>query len=399
MTYAARKLIGIGASLCLGLMLSAPVAGAQTAGKQAPVSVGVMAMKRQPVPQGFDLPGRAVAYEQVAVRPRVGGVVTKILYTPGTPVSAGTPLFQLDDAAYVAAVASDAATLATAEANVPVKQAAFDRATRLVNQGATRVDVETAQYELAAAKAELDAARAALDYARTQLSWTTITSPIEGIPEVQSVSVGDLVTAGQATAMTTVTRLDPIYVDMLEPSMRFLDIRRRIDDGILTPNQRAEATLYLENGEVYTGSGQLVTPSAVVSTSTGTITVRFAFENPDHRIMPGMFLRGFVTLGTMQGFLVPQRATARSSTGELTAFIVDNEDKARQVTLTSTGTYRNNWIVTAGLQEGDRVILDALKSVTAGRAVIPVEAHVDEFGLVQNGAPAPDDSAPATGVN
>ncbi|HEY0275076.1 MAG TPA: efflux RND transporter periplasmic adaptor subunit [Paenirhodobacter sp.] len=387
MTVAGRKLAKIGGALCVGLTLVAQTALAQQpAGEQHPAPVGVLEMKRQSVPQGFDLPGRAVAYEQVAVRPRVGGIVTQILYTPGKPVTPGTPLFQLDDATYAATVASDAATLATAEANLPVKQAAFDRAARLVNQGATRVDLETAQYELAAAQAELAAARAALDFARTQLSWTTVVSPIQGIPEVQSVSVGDLVTAGQTTEMTTVTRLDPIYVDMLEPSIRLLDIRRRVDEGVLTQNQSADATLILENGQIYKGTGQLVTPSAVVSTSTGTVSVRFSFDNHDHRILPGMFLRGFVTLGTMQGYLVPQRATARSATGSLTAFIVDKDSKSQQVTLTSAGTYQNNWIVTDGITEGDQLILDGLKNMSAGKAVKPQPASVDAKGLVQDGA-------------
>ncbi len=390
-----RRLIHVGAAVVAGTVFMVQAAGAQTsADKQTPATVGVLEMTRQDVPQGFDLPGRAVAYEQVAVRPRVGGIVTKILYTPGTPVLPGTPLFQQDDATYAATVASDQAALATAEASVPVKQAAFDRATRLVNQGATRVDVETTEYELAAARAELAAAQAALDFAQTQLSWTTITSPIQGIPEVESVSVGDLVTGGQADAMTTVTRLDPIYVDMLEPSTRLLDIRRRIDEGLLTPTQRADATLILENGQVYKSTGRLVAPSAVVSTSTGTVSVRFSFENPDQRILPGMFLRGFVTLGTMHGYLVPQRATARSAAGDLTAFIVDPDSKAQRVTLTSAGTYQNNWIVTEGLKDGDRLILDGLKSVTPGKAVAPVAARLDDKGLVQ------DEAAPAaSGAN
>ncbi len=347
------------------------------------VEVGVLSMQRQEVPQGFDLPGRAVAYEQVAIRPRVGGIVTQILYTPGKEVRAGDPLFQLDDATYQAAVANDRAALVTAEANLPVKQAAFDRAQRLLNQGATRVDLETAQYDLAAAKATLEAARAALDFAQTQLSWTTVRAPIEGIPEVQEVSVGDLVTAGQTTAMTTLTRLDPIYVDMLEPSTRLLEIRRRIEDGTMTANRTMDATLVLEDGEIYTGKGTLVTPSAVVSATTGTVAVRFAFENPGHKILPGMFLRGTVTQGTTRAWLVPQRAAARSAMGDLTAFIIA-EGKAKRVTLTPSGTWQNNWVVTAGLSDGDQLIVDGLKSMTPGKAVTGVPATIDAAGLVQD---------------
>lgn len=376
-----RIMAKTGLGMAFAMMAFALPAAAQQ-GADAPVRVGVLDMAVQTVPQGFDLPGRGVAIDQVAIRPRVGGVVEQILYTPGQPVKPGDPLFRLDDAAYVAAAAADAATLATAEANLPVKQAAVERATRLVNQGTTRVDLETAQYELAAAQATLEAARAALDYARTELSWTTVRSPIEGVPEVQTVSVGDLVSAGQSAAMTTVTRLDPIYVDMVQSSARLLEFQSRIASGAVTPAASIAATLTLEDGEEFAATGRLISPSAMVSTSTGTIPVRFEFDNPDRRLLPGMFVRGFVTLGTVDAFLVPQRAATRAATGELTAFVVDADNKSKRVTLTEAGSYRNNWIVTAGIAPGDRLILDGLRGMRPGRAVDPVTATVDENGLV-----------------
>lgn len=344
--------------------------------------VGVVEMHRQDVPRIVTLPGRATAYEQVDIRPRVGGVVEEILYTPGQPLAVGDPLFRLDDASYRATVASNEAALATAEAGLTVAQSAYDRAERLEGSGTTTAQVETARGDLASAKAQVDAARAALDYSRTELSWTTITSPIEGFPEVAAVSVGDLVTAGQSDGMTMITRLDPIDVVMMEASARMLTLRSQIESGTLQMRDHLDATLVLETGEVYRGRGQLVTPSTVVSTSTGTFDLRFRFENPDHRILPGMFLRGELDVGSVSAFLVPQRAAQRDNSGILTAMIVGDGDAAERVILTDTGTYDSNWIVTEGLKDGDRLIVDGLKSLQPGQTVAPVAASVNEDGLV-----------------
>lgn len=387
---------GLAALACVLLAMPAMAQDTQ------PMKVGVLTLVREAVPQSIDLPGRAVAYEQVGVRPRVDGVVEKILYTPGQMLGVGDPLFQLDDAAYVASVLADQATVAQAEADLPVKQAAYDRALKLEGQGYTKAEVESAQSDLASARATLDAAQAALNYAQTELSWTTIRSPIEGIPEVADVSVGDLVTAGQDTAMTTVTRLDPIYVDMLEPSARLLELRKKIESGLLAPNEKLHAKLILEDGETYTGSGSLVSPSATVSTSTGTVSLRFEFENGDRKILPGMFLRGTVEFGTMQAFLVPQRATERDAiTGALTAYVVGDDGKAAQVSFSSAAVYHNSWVVTDGLEDGQQIILDGLKTMAAGTAVEPVPAGIDENGLVKDLATSGDaatDSGVASGA-
>jgi len=386
------------ASVCL-LVFAGPIA-AQTApgGAQAAQQVGVETMQRAAVPLIYELPGRAVAYQQVAVRPRVGGVITEILYTPGQRLEAGTPLFRIDDASYRASLASAEADLLKAQAALPVAQNNYDRAVKLKGSGYTEAEVESYQATLAEAKATLDAAEAARDYARTELSWTTVTTPITGFAEVADVSVGDLVTADQSDALTTVTRLDPIDVTMLEASTQVLEIRKQVRDGTISRNKELKITLTLENGETYVGKGEIVAPSATVSTTTGSIDIRFRFDNPGAEILPGMFVRGQVELGTINAFLVPQRATSRDSTGALKAFVVAEDGTAKQVTLTSQGSYQNGWIVTDGLTEGDRLILDGLKTLQAGQAVSPVAAQVDATGLVvddpatQQGATAPADS-------
>ena len=356
------------------------------------IEVGVVEMTLQEVPRVVTSPGRAVAFQEVEVRPRVGGVIEEILYTPGQSLDVGDPLFRIDDASYLAAVATARANVATAEANLPVMQAAYDRAEQLSGRGFTEAEVEAARASLAEAQATLDSTRAALAFAETELSWTTLKSPIAGRADVATVSVGDLVTAGQADALTTIVRSDPIYVDMMEASARILSFRKGIAEGTLKQNDVLQATLTMENGDVFRGTGQMVTPGNDVSTTTGTVTIRFVFDNPEHVIIPGMFVRGEVTLGTMRAFLVPQRAATRGNSGQLTAYIVGEDGTAEQVVLEDDGSYQNAWIVREGLSEGDRLIVDGLSSLRPGQAVTPVAAIIDEDGISRDAdTPAVED--------
>ncbi|MGD9417427.1 MAG: efflux RND transporter periplasmic adaptor subunit, partial [Verrucomicrobiota bacterium JB025] len=368
----------------LGL-LTAPFALAQPipGAPSAPMEVGVVTMTKQSVPRTISLPGRAVAYQQVSIRPRVNGVIEEILYDPERPLAKGDALFKLDDASYVAAVAAAKAAVTSAEADVPVTQAAYDRAVRLEGSGYTTAQVEQARATLATSKATLESAKAALDYALTQLSWTTITSPIDGMAEAASVSVGDLVTNAQADALTTVTRLDPIEVTMLTSSARILAIRNEIESGTLIKKDSLDAKLKLEDGQIFESTGVLVAKGKTVSTSTGTASIRFRFDNPDRVVLPGMFLRGEIELGTVEAFLVPQRAASRNSAGLLTAFVVGEDDVAAEVEFSDIGTYQNNWVVNEGINEGDRVIVDGLKSMKAGTKVTPLSATINADGLVE----------------
>jgi membrane fusion protein (multidrug efflux system) len=363
----------------------AAAAGAQGA-PSGPIDVGVVTMSVQEVPRVVTLPGRAVAFQDVGVRPRVGGVIEEILYTPGQSLKVNDPLFRIDDASYLAAEATAKADLAKAEANLPVAQAAYERADQLSGRGFTEAEVEAARATLAEAEATLESTKAALAYAQTELSWTTLKSPIAGRADVSTVSVGDLVTAGQSDELTTLVRSDPIYVDMVEASARMLSIRKGVDDGSLKPNESIQATLLLENGDVYRGTGKMVTPGNFVSTTTGTVTVRFQFDNPHQVIIPGMFVRGEIILGTMQAFLVPQRAATRANSGKLTAYIVGADGAAELVTLSDEGSYQNSWIVREGLKDGDQLIVDGLSSVKAGQVVTAVAATIDEDGVSRDAA-------------
>ncbi|RNF33337.1 efflux RND transporter periplasmic adaptor subunit [Paracoccus methylarcula] len=386
----------------VALLAFASVATAQESAP--PKQVGVVEITSQSVPRVVTLPGRAVSGAEAAIRPRVGGMITEILYDAGRPLKQGDPMFRIDATTYEANLSSAEADVASARAAVTEAESAYGRTERLQGSGTTLAQVEAARATLEQARASLQSAQAALRVAQAELDWTTVTSPIDGMASVAGVSVGDLVTAGQAEAMATVTRLDPIEVDMYEPSARMLSVISDIIEGRLKMNEKLQATLTLETGQTYEAAGELVAPGFSVSTSTGAVDTRFRFDNPRNLILPGMFLRGQVELGTVQAFLVSQSAATRDRTGKLTAWVVE-DGKAVQRELTDEGTWQHNWIVTDGLQEGDLLAVDGLTGLSEGAEVATVPVTFDENGVVRevegDSAPAPDktpvtDDAPAT---
>ncbi|KEO59911.1 efflux RND transporter periplasmic adaptor subunit [Thioclava indica] len=351
-----------------------------------PTEVGVMTLKTQEVPYIVTLPGRAVAYEQTDIRPRVSGQIKSIDYDAGHKVSTGDALFHIDDDTYQAALTAAQAEQASAAANVQAAQAQVDRYTKLEKTSISVSDLESAQVALARAKATSLQAKADLQTAQLDLDRTVIRSPIDGVPDVATVSVGSLVTANQNNALTTVTRLDPIYVDVSESSARIMRVRQRIASGSLTRGAQLKVSLLLETGEEYDGTGTLISPGATVSATTGTVDFRFQFDNPNHLIMPGQFLRAKITLGDTQAILVPQGATRREGDGSLSAFIA-RDGKAKKVTLTTAGTYQNAWIVTGGIASGDAVILDGLKHLRDGAEIKTVPVTINGAGVVKDAAP------------
>ena len=364
---------------------------------EGPTEVGVVELGTEEIPYTLTLPGRAVAYEETDIRPRVSGVIEEVAYQPGQPVEAGALLFRIEDDSYAAAVAAAEATVAGAEASLATAQATVERYRSLEGQAVTRADLETAEAAFSQAQASLAAAQADLTSAELDLSRTEISSPIAGVASVAQVSAGELVTANQAEALAVVTRLDPIYVDVTESSARMMRVRDRIDEGSLSLGDAIGFRLVQETGEVLEGQGTLVTPGSSVSATTGTVDFRIQFDNPDRQVLPGQFLRVEATLGTSEGIVVPQRATSRAASGALTAYVAE-DGMARQVTLTTTGTHENGWIVTEGVEPGDRLIVDGLSSLRDGAEVTAVPVEIDEQGVVHDvaseGEPTEGEASP-----
>ena len=389
----------------IALLLLTTQATAQTppgGAPQGPTSVGTVTVQTVDVPYIRALPGRAVAFETGEIRARVSGVVEEILYAAGEKLNPGDPMFKIEDTTYVAAFASAKAALAGAMVQRDTAQATVDRYMTLQGSAVSKADLQTAQASAAAAVASYAAAQAAVDVAQLDLDRTTVRSPIAGIAGISNVSIGALVTANQADALATVTRLDPIYIDVSDSSAGMLRIRAQIDDGSLKLGTKVGVALVLEDGTTYDGEGTVVVLGNVVSATTGTFDLRVQFDNPKRLILPGQFLRVKLTLGTTSAKLVPQRATGRTSDGTLTVFVA-KDGVAKKVALTSSGSQDNAWIITGGIEDGDLVIVDGLTNLRDGAAIKPVPVTIDADGVVHDTTPetAADASkpAPTTGNN
>ncbi|MES2432363.1 MAG: efflux RND transporter periplasmic adaptor subunit [Pseudomonadota bacterium] len=388
----------IGYLALISLLFVATQVAAQTppgGAAQGPASVGTVIVQTVDVPYIRTLPGRAVAFETGEIRARVSGVVEEILYTPGDKLKPGDPMFKIEDTTYVAAFASAKAALAGAMVQRDTTQATVDRYMTLQGSAVSKADLQTAQASAAAAVASYAAAQAAVDVAQLDLDRTTVRSPIEGIAGIATVSIGALVTANQADALATVTRLDPIYIDVSDSSAGMLRIRAQIDDGSLKLGTKVGVALVLEDGTTYDGEGTVVVLGNVVSATTGTFDLRVQFNNPKRLILPGQFLRVKLTLGTTSAKLVPQRATGRTSDGTLTVFVA-KDGVAKKVALTSSGSQDNAWIITGGIEDGDLVIVDGLTNLRDGAAIKPVPVTIDADGVVHDEAAAADAAKPAT---
>ncbi|MFD2175765.1 efflux RND transporter periplasmic adaptor subunit [Rhodobacter lacus] len=376
----------------LALGLAAPAQAQQAA--PGPTKVGVVTLTQSDVPYKTTVPGRAVAYEEVDIRPRVSGVIAQILYRAGRPVKVGDPLFTIDGDTYEADLKSAEAAVDSAEAALDAAHATFARYKKLESTSISVEDVDSARVAVASAEATLRSAEAARDTAKLNLDRTRITAPISGVPDVATVSTGAIVTANQTDALTTVTRLDPIYVDVEESSRRRLEHRAMLETGKLSRGETVDFALTLETGEIYERKGSFVSPGTTVSSTTGTTEMRIQFDNPNRKILPGQFLRVTITLGTVRAILVPQRATTRASDGTLSAFVAV-DGKAEKRTLSSTGSYENAWIVTEGVRAGDALVVDGLTNLQDGAGVAPVPVTIDAQGVVRDASTA----APAAQEN
>ncbi len=386
-------------SSCTGTAPSGTAKGTAGDGQNAPPpQVGVIALHAQAVPFTASAPGRTIASAVSEVRPQVNGIVQKMLFTEGGSVKAGDTLYEIDDRTYRAAVASANAGVARAEAAVNNAQTEFNRAEKL---GQTRVasvqQVDQARAALLQAQADQAAAAAALETASINLANTLVTAPISGLIGTSSVTVGALVTANQEAPLVTIRQVDPIFVDLTESSANLLRIRRMIREGEVKRNaQGATVRITLEDGTPYGETGTIRAIEANVSQTTGTVTARASIPNPDRLLIPGMYVRAEVAVGTgQQGFLLPQRAVSRNAKGQATAFFVSADSKAETRTLDTEDAVKDSWLVRSGVKDGERLIVEGFQKFRAGQTVVPVVVTLDEDGLTR--PVAATDAPPAQG--
>ena len=372
------------------------------AGPPPPPEVGVVTLTSERVVLTTELPGRTSPYLIAEVRPQVNGLLQQRLFEEGADVRRGELLYQIDPAPYQASVDQAAAALAVAEANVP---AARSRAERLRGLVASRAvgeqDAVDAEAALARAEAGVAASRAALESARIQLSYTPIRSPISGRTGRSTVTPGALVAAYQPVPLVTVQQLDPIYVDVQQSSAELLRLQRVLASGALTRDEASASRvrLLLEDGTPYPHEGTLKFQDVSVAPTTGAVTLRMVFPNPEHQLLPGMFVRALVEEGADErAVLVPQQAVQRDPRGNAFAFAVGAGETIEVRPLQVGRAIGSRWLVTAGLGAGDRVVVDGLFSVRPGIPVTarPVDLSGMAPGAAASGAPAP--GAPVPGA-
>lgn len=381
----------VGAGVGAGRLAAQPVPGGAAAG---PLSVGAVTLTRQRVPMSVTLPGVAVAIASADIRPLVQGVVQKILYQPDQQMTTGAPMFQIDPTRYDAAVAVAEANLASATAALTTARSNAERYNALAGRGVTEADAEAARSELLQAEAAVAVAEANLKTAEYEQSNTVIRSPIDGQASVAAVSVGDLVTAGQAEPLVSVTALDPIYADLADTSARMLQLRDMMDQGVLQRGAGLDVVLILENGHRLEGKGRLVSVGDQVSTGTGTFNVRVEVPNPGRRVLPGMFVQAQLTFGLFDAILVPQMAATPNADGTVSVWLAQ-DGRAVERRLVPQGSTRAEWIVTEGLDEGTVLLVDSRDDLRAGAEVAPRPVTIATGGIVTDRAAASSDAAAA----
>jgi len=341
-----------------------------------PAEVTVVTLAPEDVNLTTDLPGRAVAFRKAEVRPQVSGILQKRLFEEGATVEAGQQLYQIDAERYEAAVQTAKANLAKAKANATSAQSRETRYKDLLAQKAiSQQAYDDALATSRQAAADVAVSEAALATAQIDLDYTKVVAPISGRIGKSNVTEGALVSAQQTGVLATIHQLDPIYVDLAQPAAHILDLRRQIMSGELATKDSAPVQLTLEDGSLYSHQGELQFAEMNVNESTGTVVVRALFPNPDHLLLPGMFVRAQIQEGTRsQAILVPQRGITRDRQGNATALVVNPENKVELRTLSAGRAVGSDWLVEEGLSAGDRVIVEGLQKVAPGATVNPVEA-------------------------
>jgi membrane fusion protein, multidrug efflux system len=375
---------GVGVAVLVAFCLE--LAGCKDKPSQAAVpppkpSVDVVTLHAQPVKLTTELPGRTSPYRTAEVRPQVNGVILERLFTEGDTVQAGQQLYQIDPAPYEASLASAQATLVHAQASVKTAQSVVSRFRPLAAAYAvSRQDLDNAVGTLEQNQADVASAQAAIKSAAINLAYTRVLSPITGRTSRSSVTEGALVTADQTTSLVTITQLDPIYVDVTQPSTTMLRLKREVANGQIktAADNKVPVRLLLEDGSSYDQPGELQFSEVTVDQGTGAVTLRAVFPNNTGLLLPGMFVREQLQEGIRQtAILAPQQGVTHNERGEPTALVVDADGKVQSRILTTDRAIGDFWLVTQGLNDGDRLIVSGVQMVRPGVEVTTNEVKLD----------------------
>ena len=348
------------------------------------VQVGIVTIQPQKTDLMTELPGRTTSSLVAEIRPQVGGIVKKRFFEEGQDVKTGDLLYELDDSTYVSSYKQAQADLESANASLKSAQLKNERYTQLRKQNnVSQQDLDDAHVAYLEAIAKQKGSEAALENTKINLGYTKIRSPIDGRIGISQVTVGALVTASQATVMTTVRSLDPIFVDLAQTSLDQLKQRNFLSqDGVEKGSNKV--SLILEDGTKYQYQGTLKAREVSVDESTGSVTLRAEFPNPDNLLLPGMFVRGVIhELTHNAALLVPQQGVSRDVKGNPIALVVNSNNVVESRILTVERTIDNQWLVLSGVKAGEKVIVEGSLKVKTGDEVVSVEMTRDpESGAI-----------------
>lgn len=353
--------------------------------------VGIVTLKSAPLQITTELPGRTSAYRIAEVRPQVSGIILKRNFVEGSDIQVGVSLYQIDPATYQASYDSAKGDLAKAQAAANMDQLTVKRYQKLLGtKYISQQDYDTAVATAQQSNAAVVAAKAAVETARINLAYTKVTSPISGRIGKSAVTEGALVQNGQTTALATVQQLDPIYVDVTQSSNDFLRLKQELADGRLKQeNGKAKVELVTNDGLKYPQSGTLEFSDVTVDQTTGSITLRAIFPNPDHTLLPGMFVRARLEEGiNPDALLVPQQGVTRTPRGDASVMVVGEGDKVEVRQVTASQAIGDKWLVTDGLKSGDRVIVTGLQKIKPGVQVKAQEVASDDKQQAAGNAPS-----------
>ncbi|MFD1957979.1 efflux RND transporter periplasmic adaptor subunit [Novosphingobium panipatense] len=381
------------------MLLLTACGGAGEQPAAGPPEVGVITVREEAVELTTELPGRTNAYETSEVRPQVNGLILSRLFTEGDQVRAGQPLYRIDPAPYEAAVANARAAVARSRAAIASTEALARRYGELVKINAiSRQEAENAVTSAQQARADVAAQQALLRSAEIDLARTTICAPISGRIGRSTYTTGALVSAAQTDPLTTIQRLDPIYVDIQQSSAELLRLRQQLLSGELSRGGgQVNVKLKLEDGSVYPQDGVLKFTDVTVDPQTGSQIIRAQFPNPRGLLLPGMYVRAqFAQATKTNGLLVPQIAVARDEKGNPTVLVIGAQNKLEMRKITAPRTIGSSWLVTSGLKAGDRVVVDGAQMLRPGVPVKPVAPQGQAAGQGQKPAGAPPTRNPRT---
>lgn len=364
----------LAAVLFIGLLVINCGESSQQAPPARPApEVVTLTIQPQHVVLTTELPGRTTAFRVAEIRPQVNGLILKRYFTEGSDVSAGELLYQIDPASFQSALENAKAALGRTEANLPAIEARAKRYHKLLSDNAVSQQAyEDADAALRQAQADILYWRATVESARINLSYTRMTAPISGRIGRSNVTEGAIVTAYQPMALATIQQLDPIHVDVNQSTTELLRLKRRMADGHIDKESgdQKQVKLILEDGTEYPYPGTLKFRDVTVETTTGSVTLRMVFPNSQGMLLPGMFVRAVITEGSNnQAIMIPQQAVSRDPKGNPIVLIVDSESKIQQKLLILDRAIGDQWLVTAGLAPGDRIVTEGLQKVRAGMPV------------------------------